>query len=239
MKLLLTPFRLNILTSSLPWRESKSICFHILASVTSLRSQQLSLPVTHRCPPHPEGFAIAQYTSPTIILPDGTYLSDSRKIADEIDKRYPTPSVHLDDPKLKELEGIMPNIMSALVGVYIPLVPVRLLNEASHPHWYSTREKRVGMPLSQLAEQRGGDIGYREAQPFLMAITKMLVENSEGPFFAGKEVGYVDFVWGGFLIFMKRIGDDVYEGVVGMSGRPEVHGKFLEALEPWSARDDH
>lgn len=163
---------------------------------------------------------------------------DSRQIANKLESLHPSPPLHLDSPTLLKLESIMPNFMPTLSGVYIPLVPVRLLNEASHPHWYKTREAKFGMPLNELAEKKGGDVAYNAARPYLEQVTALLKEDGSGPYFLGKEVSYADFVWAGFLIFMRRIGEDVIEKVLEATGDRKVHEKLLEGVKEWSARSD-
>lgn len=180
------------------------------------------------------------YSIPTVKLPDGTWIMDSRKIATEIEKRYPNPSVHLDSPVLSELEAIMLKINPALSGVYVPLVVKRLLNEVAYPHWYKTREAKFGMPLDQLAKEKGGREAWVAAKPHLDEVTKLLKKNDSGPYFLGDEVSYSDFVWGGFLIFYQRIGSDVYQDLIQTIGEEaHLHNKLLLALDKWSVRNDH
>lgn len=179
------------------------------------------------------------YTIPAVMLPDGTYMQDSRPIANEIEKRHPSPSVHLDSPILAKLEKIMPQAGPTLIPVFMPAVPKRLLNEASVPYWYETREKRVGMKLDQLEREKGGQSAWDNFKPHLDEVTAMLKEDSSGPYFMGKEVSYADFVWGGFLIFMQRIGTDLYEKTLETAGADaEVHSKLLLGLDQWSERSD-
>lgn len=74
----------------------------------------------------PKAFA---YTCPAITFSDDTHMQDSRKIADRLEELQPSPSMRLDSPVLKEIEGIMPKIMMAIAPVMMPLVPRNLLNE--------------------------------------------------------------------------------------------------------------
>jgi glutathione S-transferase len=180
-----------------------------------------------------------QYTSPTIQYTDGRYIMDSKAIAQTIDKDHPQPSLHLDSSYLTKLEEILPRLMPALSGHYIPTVPKRLLNEASVPYWYKTREAKFGMTLDELEKSQGGETGWSKAEPMLKQVTEALKENPLGPFFAGKTVSYADFVWAGFLIFWRRIGDDKFSEVLKRTGDPAVHEALLKAVEPWSERDDH
>ena len=69
------------------------------------------------------------YTSPAITFGDGTHMQDSRKIADQLEKDQPSPSMHLDAPVLKEIEGIMPKVMVAITPIMMPLVPRNVLLE--------------------------------------------------------------------------------------------------------------
>lgn len=81
-------------------------------------------------------------------------------------------------------------------------------------------------------------MAYNAAKPYLEEVTTMLKEDGSGPYFLGKEVSYADFVWAGLLIFMRRIGDDVYENVLKATGDRKVHEELLEGVKEWSARSD-
>lgn len=164
---------------------------------------------------------------------------DSRKIATLIEEKYPEPSVRLDSAALAKLEGLMPKIMPLLKGIYMPLVPKRLLTEKSVGYWYETREKAVGMSLDQLQKEQGGASTWAAIKPLIAEVDAMLIESPDGPFFLGKDPSYVDFVWAGFLIFFKRIGEDVFEELIKTSGNGKLHTDLLEAVAPWSKRNDH
>ncbi|RYO82489.1 hypothetical protein DL766_006324 [Monosporascus sp. MC13-8B] len=179
------------------------------------------------------------YTIPTVVMPNGDYIMDSFEIAQALEKAFPTPSLHLESPYLEKLSAVMPDTMGALVGIFVPLIPERLLNEASKPYWYEKREAKVGMPLDRLAREKGGDEAWKAAEPHLRKVTALLGENADGPFFMGKEVSYADFVWAGCLIFYRRIGDDVFQKLLDATGDRDLHLKLLEGVEPWSERDDH
>ncbi|KAF7846278.1 hypothetical protein BT93_L4718 [Corymbia citriodora subsp. variegata] len=190
--------------------------------------------------PHlPPNSTSTGYSSPTIRLPTNKFISDSRVIATELEQLHPEPSMNLDSVYLSQVETLMPQIMTALAPLFIPEVPKTILNDASLEYWYETREKRFdGMKLDQVAKEQGGDIAIRAAQVPLMAVSKLLIEN-EGPFFE-KEVGYVDFVWCGFLVFMvKAVGEEWTQKIREIGGVPEVHEKLVEAMKPWLERDDH
>lgn len=132
----------------------------------------------------------------------------------------------------------MRQLMPALAGLYIPLVPKRILNNASLDHWYEKREAKHGMSLDELAKTKGGDVAYNAAKPYLEEITALLKEDSSGPYFMGEEVSYSDFIWGGFLHFFTKIGKEEFSRVLEVAGDRDVHLKLMDALKEWTARDD-
>ncbi|KAI0465706.1 putative glutathione S-transferase [Xylaria cf. heliscus] len=180
------------------------------------------------------------YTIPTAIMPDGTYIMDSWDIAKAIEKDYPSPSLHLDSPLREKVEGHMASGRAALQPIHIPNVVRRLLKECNYAYWHETRSQRVGMPLDQFEREHGGDQKpFEAASPHFQAVTAILKENPEGPFFMGSAISYTDFIWAGLLIFYRRIGDDVFRSVLEATGDGAVHLELLGSLESWSARDDH
>lgn len=164
---------------------------------------------------------------------------DSRVIATELEKRYPEPPVYLDSPQLAKLEELMLKIMLAIRPIVFHQVPLSILNEASHPHWYKTREVRAGKPLDQFFQEEGGQKAWDNAKPHIDEVTALLKENSSGPYFMGETITYTDFVWAGFLIFIQRIELDEFQQLLKTIGADsDVHTKLLLALGPWSLRDD-
>ncbi|KAK4096832.1 hypothetical protein N658DRAFT_527464 [Parathielavia hyrcaniae] len=192
--------------------------------------------------PHlpPNKTTITPYSIPTIRLPSGTYVSDSRVIATTLEQARPSPPLHLDSPQLARLEELMRAIMLGLRSVYIPLVPRRLLNDASLPHWYRTRAEWIGMPVDEFERAHPAAEGWAAAEGFLKEVTGLLkAADGKGPFFLGGEVSYADFVWGGFLVFLGRIGKDVVEEGLRRCGDREVHEALLRGLGPWTERCDY
>ncbi|KAI8962535.1 putative glutathione S-transferase [Daldinia sp. FL1419] len=179
------------------------------------------------------------YTIPTIILPDGTWVTDSFTIADVLEEKYPEPSLHLDSPYLAKVKELLVETFAPLRSIYVPGVFNRLLNDASKPYFRRTREEIFGATLEEVAEKKGGEPAWKAAQPAIEKVTALLKENADGPFFEGKTVGFADFAWASFLIFFKTIGEDIYQGILEHSGDPTVHEKLLEAVKPWYERSDH
>ncbi|KAI1138135.1 putative glutathione S-transferase [Hypoxylon sp. FL0543] len=181
------------------------------------------------------------YTVPTIILPDGTWVTDSLEIAKVLEEKYPEPSLHLDSPYLPKYVEHLIQVFKAIGPIYMPGVHKNVLNEPSLDFFRASREKLTGKTLEQLEESGGpgGEQAWSNSAPGLQKITALLKENPDGPFFEGKTVGYVDFVHAAFLIFLSRIGEDFLEKALKASGDAEVHRKLLEAVKPWTERLDH
>ncbi|KAK1749867.1 hypothetical protein QBC47DRAFT_395161 [Echria macrotheca] len=190
--------------------------------------------------PHEMGTAIADYTIPTVRLPGDEYVMDSRRIADVINQRYSSPPLTIDSPQLSWFVENYGRLMTPFRGVYLPLVPRRLLAEGSIAYWYESKERLNGKSLDAIEKEEGGDVAYERLEPVLKEITAMLKENSSGPFFNGAEVSYVDFFWAAWLLFAKRIGEDVLDAVIercGVDGH--VHRDLLDAVKPWSERSTY
>ncbi len=179
-----------------------------------------------------------EYTSPTVRLPDGTWVTDSRRIAAVLEERYPEPSLHLDAPQLARVEQLMEDVVPPIRGVFMPVVPEVLLSERSREYFYRTREAGLGMSLDQLAREKGGARAWAVAAPVLKQATALLNE-TDGPFFMGAQVSYADFVWGGFLGFLERLGQEHLEAMLEASGDRDAHLRLLEGVAPWAKRDDH
>ncbi|KAF4963831.1 hypothetical protein FSARC_8191 [Fusarium sarcochroum] len=176
------------------------------------------------------------WTIPTVKFPDGTYIMDSDKIADRIEKEHPEPSTHRDSPVLPKLFAVMPRLMGSLRPIYFTNVPGRILNEKSVPYWHETRSKLAGQPLDQFYKEKGGQEAWDGAKAPLQEVEALLKENSDGPFFLGKTPSYADFVWASFLIFLQRNG--VIEELYKISVDSQVHKDLLEATAPWHKRND-
>ncbi|OAQ82640.1 thioredoxin-like protein [Purpureocillium lilacinum] len=188
-------------------------------------------------PPNAEGYP---YSIPTVAFPDGTWIMESRAIATAIEERHPSPPAHLSSPYQSRIEALVPAAMKALLPIFYANVPRRLLEPASLEYWYRVRGEKVGMPIDEFEAKHGGEAAYAAAEQPLRDVTAMYKESGgEGPFLQGAEVCYADFVWIAFLEFARRIGEDVYEGVLQRTGDRAVHEKLMQAAAPWLKRNDH
>ncbi|KAI2641006.1 putative glutathione S-transferase [Xylaria nigripes] len=178
------------------------------------------------------------YTVPTVRMPDGRYITDSWEIAQELEKLYPTRPVNMDESLRERYLSHFVPAFNELIPNYILAAPKHLLNEASRGYWHETRSAWFGMPLEQFVQERGGEKAFKAAVPHLLAITELLKE-TEGPFFMGQKVSFVDFIHAGFFHMVKRVGDGLFVPTLEATGDPELHLRLIEAMEPYIERDSY
>lgn len=128
----------------------------------------------------------ASYTSPAVRLEDGTVHMDSWKIAHELEKLYPSPSLRLDEPVVELIRQHVGKLAKPLTANVIPKVPRNLLTEYSRGYYERTRLQRFGMPLSELEKEKGGERGWEEVRGPAEEAAELLRKNG-GPFFLGHE----------------------------------------------------
>ena len=175
------------------------------------------------------------YTIPTVRFPDGTYVMDSYKIATELERRYPSPSLRLDTPVLEETQKQVLNLVLPLRGVF----PIRILENIVNPRsaeWVERkREEDFGLSWDEIARTYGGEDAWTKAEPASRALGDILKAEG-GPFALGKTVSYADFIIVGCLQFFKRVDVHIYERIVGVE--PALNTLY-EASATWLERDDH
>ncbi|KAM3086337.1 hypothetical protein ACMFMF_000288 [Clarireedia jacksonii] len=187
-------------------------------------------------PPNESGFP---YSIPAVRLPDGSYLQDSEAIAHKLESLYPAPeypSLNLSSPNHERVQAIIPKFILPIRAVWMPRVPTVLLPERSAAYFNETREKTVGMPLSEYAKKEGGEEAWAKAEPGVKELADILKANGSGPFVEGDTPTYSDFIIVGLLHFLKVIDVKIYERVVGID---DSLAKVYDACKPWLKRDDH
>lgn len=188
-------------------------------------------------PPN-DGEGQKPYSVPTVQFPDGTYLMESRKIAEVIEEKYPTPTVHLDSPIVHRVDSLVAKFMPAMHPNLLYKFSQVVLSEKGYDYWVGIYTKKFGMPLDEYERQLGGEKAWIEALPALLEITSLLKERqTEGPFFLGKDISYADIIWMGALIFLKRVDETVFQELLDRTEGRDVHERFFEACEPWTKRD--
>ena len=132
-------------------------------------------------PDDPDYFA--DYTSPAIQYDDGTFAMDSIKIARDLEKRYPSPSLHLDNPIVANFSCA--KFQRPLIPHIVPKVPGKLLNERSAEYFFRTRDGKYGMPLSQLEKEKANEECWEEAKEGAKELVDIL-KKSGGPYILGE-----------------------------------------------------
>ena len=127
---------------------------------------------------------MVDYTSPAIRFSDGTYMMDSWPITHELEKQYPSPSLHLDDPVVIRVRDHIAKLAGPLTPQLHPKVPRRILNKVSAEYFDRTREVRFGMPLEQLEKEKGSEQNWVDVKAPAEEIAELLKKNG-GPFFLG------------------------------------------------------
>ncbi|KAI4226302.1 MAG: hypothetical protein L6R36_003293 [Xanthoria steineri] len=185
-------------------------------------------------PPNPPAINPRPYTVPAVRLPDGTYIMDAKKIAASLEKTYPDPPLHLDSPQLAKVEDLFSRLLVPMRGILSPKISRNLLNPESMSYFHESRSKQLGMPLEQAEKELGGDAQWEETKPIFREIAALIEENG-GPFVLGGEVSYADFILVGALCLFKRVGEGVFERVVGME--PAL-GTLYKASGKWLQKVD-
>ncbi len=183
-------------------------------------------------PPNSKG---NPYTVPVIILPDGTPVMESTKIAQTLESLHPQPSLHLETGLHEQCSQILDKIVFPLIAVFMPRVPRTMLVESSVDWFREAREKTFGN-LDDMERERGGDKAWAAAKPGFEEMDKFLTEHKvdEGPFVKGSQVSYSDFMIMSLLEGFRRIGKDIFEGFVAQEKRL---GDLHEACKKWTEND--
>lgn len=179
------------------------------------------------------------YSSPMVQLPDGTYVMDSRNIADALETLKPEPSLQLTSGYVERTQAAVLAVGAALAPIFIPRVPELLLNPSSAAYFQRTRAERFGMTLEELAaSEKAGEAAWEAAGPAIREIAAILREHEEGPFVLGEKASYADLIIAGYWAFAKKLdrGGDVFGRAMGMDGVFERH---WEACQGFLERDDH
>jgi glutathione S-transferase len=159
---------------------------------------------------------------------------DSRPIADALEAKYPSPSLHLDSPYTARTTELLPTLAGSVRTVFVPMVPKNFLNPRSEEYFVASREKSLGMPLDDYAKQ--GAQAFEDAKPYVKKAGEMYAENPEGPFLMGKEVSYGDVMFISWLKMMDQLGiADRFWEMEGGQALKECY----DAGAKWFERDSH
>lgn len=175
------------------------------------------------------------YSIPAIKYEDGSYQMDSWPIALELEKRYPSPSLHLDDPVNVKIRDQINAILGPLFMQLLPNVP-NLLPQRSQEYFYKTREAAFGKPLSEVRQEAlaNAEDGWKQAEQPLKE-TADLLKKHDGPFFLGQTVSYADFIFTSMLYFVKQLDESFFQRMLSFD---PVFSNIYKASEQWFAKDN-
>lgn len=179
------------------------------------------------------------YSIPAVRMPDGSYIMDSRNIADALEALKPEPSLRLNSGYVERTQEAVLATQKALAPNVMPRIPERLLNPRSEEYFRATRAKRFGMPLEELARSpMAGEKAWESAKPSIDELIAILHEHEDGPFVLGKTPSYADLILAGFWSFAKKLDKDgdLFERGMGIDGAVRKH---WEACQVYLERDDH
>lgn len=134
--------------------------------------------------PNAPGY-FTDYSSPSIRYEDGTVSMDSWRIVHELEDRYPSPSLHLDDPIVVKIRDQIDKIRDPLAPHITPKVPRVLLNKVSAEYFELTREERFGLPLTQLEAEKANEQCWEDVKAPAKEAADLLKKHG-GPFFLGE-----------------------------------------------------
>ncbi len=178
------------------------------------------------------------YTVPAIWDPSTeTGVSNSLRIARYLDKTYPkAPPVCFDG--IEEYD----NIMSAykmpelrhMDRFLVPLIYDKVLNPRSQEYFRRTREKlfrRTIEEMEPLGEERVSLLN--EIRKGFHNVDRWLLRNG-GPFAHGDEVSFVDFAWGGYMIWLRQVfgeNSELWQDI--MTWDEDRWGKYMDNLRKY------
>jgi glutathione S-transferase len=137
-------------------------------------------------PPNPKdapGY-FSDYSSPAIKYNDGTYGMDSWPIAQELEKRYPSPSLHLNDPVVVQIRDQIAKMIGPIFTHLVARVPL-ILPKPSADYFHETREKMFGGPLDQVEKEKAKEEDWEKVKAPAKETGDLLRKNG-GPHFLGE-----------------------------------------------------
>jgi glutathione S-transferase len=136
-----------------------------------------------------------------VLVDDGKTVSDSWKIAQYLDERYPENP--LFDSAQARSEALL--IKFWIERTVHPLITrmgvadfLSTLHEKDKPYFRETREKRFGMPIEKYMQTR-----EQARDAFRNALEPLRAMLAEQPFVAGNNAGYADYMVFGALQWMR------------------------------------
>ncbi|OAX84660.1 hypothetical protein ACJ72_00974 [Emergomyces africanus] len=186
------------------------------------------------------------HPAPTPSNPNSV-INDSWPIALYLETTFPTPEYPTIFPSagsyaLALAVGKLVNALGpATRQILLPKIPA-ILDERGAEYFRQTRAEMFGKPLEEM-EGEELEKAWASVEADLKVVAGMLRGNPceeegregegerKGPFFEGKEAGYADFIFAGYLVWYERGHRDSWERVVSV-GDGEIR-RFWDACLPW------
>ena len=163
---------------------------------------------------------------------------DSAAIASKLESLHPNPPLHLDNGIPAKLGPIIGKVTFPILPVFMPRIGRDMIVEENYEWFQRARGERFGMPLDQLEKEKGGEQAWEAAKPGLVELVEFVKEQKrdEGPFLLGSKVCYGDFLIASMMEALRRIGDDLYEKIIKLSGDDSLQ-KLHETCQKWMKDD--
>lgn len=177
----------------------------------------------------------------------------SENIIGGIEKRYPSPPLHIDSPLYPEVLDTVQACFKAAPDI-LPRVCYNILNPPSQEYFERTRSARFGVSsLRDLMNEEVSERAWKEAEPGFQRAVELLKRNPEGPYFMGNTreaatvvlagvgttnchiASYADIVFASFGYFLKRADQSVFEKAIAKEPVLKTH---YDACAQWFERDD-
>ncbi|KAK5731432.1 hypothetical protein LTR17_011394 [Elasticomyces elasticus] len=178
-----------------------------------------------------------QYTVPAIRLPTGEYIMESLAIAQKLESLYPNPSIDLPTIPIEETRAAIGAFAGPLLPVFMPRICRSIIREDSVVWFRENWQRNFGMMLEDFEASTGGELAWQAAEAKVGLLKRLLADHKldEGASVLGSTPTYADFMLVGMLEGLRRIGQDIFERVMGWD---EKLGQLYDVCRPYLAKDD-
>ena len=136
-----------------------------------------------------------------VLVDDGMIVSDSWKIAEYLDERYPQKPL-FDSAQARSEALLIKFWIERTIHPFITRMGVgdfmSTLHEKDKAYFRQTREKRFGMPIEQFMQDRD-----QTREGFRTALEPLRAMLAEQPYVAGNNPSYADYIVFGILQWMR------------------------------------
>ncbi|KAK3622162.1 hypothetical protein LTR22_024925 [Elasticomyces elasticus] len=178
-----------------------------------------------------------QYTVPAIRLPTGEYIMESLAIAQKLESLYPNPSIDLPTIPIEETRAAIGAFAGPLLPVFMPRIGRSIIREDSVVWFRENWQENFGMMLEDFEASKGGELAWQAAEAKVGLLKRLLADHKldERASVLGFTPTYADFMLVGMLEGLRRIGQDIFERVMGWD---EKLGQLYDVCRPYLAKDD-